>query len=808
MRLNALRFLSGTALTIGACASIGLAQHVNQDIPADADWVDVLGTTTADRTRYDGFSVVSVQAGSMRELMAASAIADGLWSESHKLTSTEFLIRADRITDLETIGLETRVLIPNVQTIIDAEWAAIQAATAQLQGQLQDQQINPQARGTDSDTGIDETWYQVFRQNNEINQRLNQLASERPDLATVSTFGQSIEGRNLRTIRITGPDTEANPVGDRPQIVWNGCQHAREWANPMTVMYLAEALVRLYDTDPQIKRLVDTVDFVIAPMVNPDGYVYSWSDERLWRKNRRSGFGVDLNRNWPTAWGGEGSSGNTDSNTYRGNAPLSEPESFALSQLILSQPNLVGHIDFHTYSQLILRPFGFTEDPLPSEEEAFLGGLGADMQSAILDAGGVFYQNIPGNQLYIASGILSDWAYVEAGAASYTYELRPDRADPGFILPPEEILPTAREILAAMRVYSETLTQPFRIDSVDTPNGQITDVEPIGVTIEINELTRSFNQDVHDPASVTLSWNDASPAGPAAGSVAMTSATGTTYSADLPALPCGSTLSYRVSAASTDGTEIASREFTVEAQTVTVTFSDDAETDLGWTLGVPSDTASSGLWQRATPEGTTAQPASDISADGTQCFITGAEAGSNTGSNDIDGGITTLISPRLDATAPAEGGGDAVLSYARWYSNDRGNAPDADVMEVAISNDDGASWTSLESVTENANQWVRVSFRIADFVEPTEAVRVRFIAGDLDEGSLVEAGVDEVEIVFEGCPEVPAPSADWNDDGQINILDIVAFVNDFNAQNPATDLDASGTLNILDVVAFITLWNG
>ena len=97
----------------------------------------------------------------------------------------------------------------------------------------------------------------------------------------------------------------------------------------MVPMYIADRLVSDYDTDPVIQDLVDRVEFIIVPIVNPDGYVHTWGPDRLWRKNRRDNghgtFGVDPNRNWDFGWGGAGSSGITNSETYRGTAPFSEP---------------------------------------------------------------------------------------------------------------------------------------------------------------------------------------------------------------------------------------------------------------------------------------------------------------------------------------------------------------------------------------------------------------------------------------------------------------------------------------------------
>src|SRR5690606_14934327 len=136
-------------------------------------------------------------------------------------------------------------------------------------------------------------------------------------------------------LRITGPGAASN----RPQSLWWGGQHAREWINIPVPIYHAEQLLTRYDTDPEIRALVDSVEFIFVPTMNPDGYEYTWTNNRLWRKNRRdhpnsSCFGVDLNRNWGFQWGGAGASTNRCNDTYRGTAPFSEPETQVMRDFI------------------------------------------------------------------------------------------------------------------------------------------------------------------------------------------------------------------------------------------------------------------------------------------------------------------------------------------------------------------------------------------------------------------------------------------------------------------------------------------
>jgi hypothetical protein len=215
-------------------------------------------------------------------------------------------------------------------------------------------------------------------------------------------------------------------------------------------------------------------------------------------------------------------------------------------------------------------------------------------------------------------------------------------------------------------------------------------------------------------------------------------------------------------------------------------FDDDFEASLGWQIGQTGDNANTGLWERTDPNPTTAQPDDDASPDGTFCFITGQQilGDGNPGANDVDNGTTTLISPAMDCS-----GGEAFVTYWRWYSNNLGAAPNTDSLPIWISNDDGASWTLLEDVTENAGAWVRKSFRVSDFLPPTGLVRLRFQARDLGSGSVVEAGVDEVGAIVFPCSTL---FADINEDGVVDTADLGLLLAAFGASGAGLPSDLNG----------------
>ncbi len=172
---------------------------------------------------------------------------------------------------------------------------------------------------------------------------------------------------------------------------------------------------------------------------------------------------------------------------------------------------------------------------------------------------------------------------------------------------------------------------------------------------------------------------------------------------------------------------------------------DDMENDRGWTVGAAGDDASSGIWERVDPIGTTynsvvVQCEDDHTpAPGTHCYVTqNGSVGGTAGEADVDGGKTTLISPVFylaDAVS-------AEISYWRWYTNNAGNNPNEDYWDVDVTAD-GNTWISLEHTNMSAATWTHKVFELTDYITLTNHVQIRFVASDEINGSLVEAGVDD-----------------------------------------------------------------
>ncbi|MBU1949169.1 MAG: hypothetical protein KJ927_10690 [Candidatus Eisenbacteria bacterium] len=183
------------------------------------------------------------------------------------------------------------------------------------------------------------------------------------------------------------------------------------------------------------------------------------------------------------------------------------------------------------------------------------------------------------------------------------------------------------------------------------------------------------------------------------------------------------------------------------------TLFDDIESEEGWSVNDEgSDNATTGAWERGDPEATSAQPENDHTpAPGVNCWITGRASGTADGTFDIDGGTTSLYSPVYDMS----GASFARVKYHRWYSNDKGNAPNADIWVVQARNNGGA-WQDIENTQSNQNQWYLTGGDLlALFGSGIGDVQFKFIASDLSDPSLVEAGVDDFMLLLsQGATDV------------------------------------------------------
>ena len=325
----------------------------------------------------------------------------------------------------------------------------------------------------------------------------------------------------------------------------------------------------------------------------------------------------------------------------------------------------------------------------------------------------------------------------------------------------------------------------------DFPNGQPLIIDPAGGT--------TMRVEVLDNGAVPQSGTGMLHVDTGGGFVAipMNEVSPNIYDAVFPSSNCGSIVKYYVSAQSQlagqffDPSGAPANFFTaISAAQLNTTFIDDFEADLGWTV---SGDATDGQWDRGVPigGGDRGDPPTDADGSGS-CYLTDNEDGNS----DVDGGSTILTSPLLDGIGA--GGGEAILSYYRWYSNHTGNAPEADIFVVEISNDGGSTWTNLETVgptgVEVRGGWFFKQFKVSDFVVPTNQMRIRFTASDLADGSVVEAGVDGLLLQVADCENQTVPESHKLSDG---VLAGGSLADVFASDDVYMELDPTPTKNLL-----------
>lgn len=584
----------------------------------------------------------------------------------------------------------------------------------------------------------------------EIESILDQLSASYPQILTQKvSIGTTIEGRNIWMVKVSD-----NPGVDEsePEVRIDAMHHAREPQGMQTTLYFLSYLLEEYGNDPVATYLVNEREIYFVPCVNPDGYEHNRSiapgGGGLWRKNRRNNgdgtFGVDLNRNYAFQWGGLGTSNSTDSEIYRGPSPSSEPETTAMSSFLASRTFSTA-LSVHTFSDLWLAPWGYVQQfppDWPTMQE--IGDLATEVNG---------YQHGPASiVLYEAAGTTVDHDYGVHGTYSWTPEI--GSGQDGFWPAQSRILPLAQDNLLAFTrtaLAGGAWIRPLDAGLFDAGDGDGSFEAGESVSV----FPRVRNNGRVASGAVTLGLTSSSPdASTIGGSQTVTVAPNETASpampltlAIAPGTPAGTVIPFTVTVTEGGRTDVIDGELTVGVRIV-ASFGFEATGNQGWSVGAPND-ASTGEWTRGDPVGTAAQPELDASpAPGTDCWFTGqGSVGGGLGDNDVDGGSTALLSPAFDL----DGAETATIEYSRWYSNDAGGSPNADVFDVELSDDGGASWVLAESVGPagpgTSGGWIEAEVTVESFVNLTSNVRVRFIASDVGGGSIVEAAIDEVRVV-------------------------------------------------------------
>jgi hypothetical protein len=289
----------------------------------------------------------------------------------------------------------------------------------------------------------------LYHNETETKADLDSIVAAHPSIAKLFNIGTSYQGRTIWGVKIS--DNVAVDENE-PEVLYFANQHAREHLTTEQALYIAHQLADNYGTDTRVTNLVNGREFWIIPMFNPDGSTYdiATGSYRSWRKNRQpnsgsSNVGTDLNRNWAYQWGCcGGSSGSTGSSTYRGASAFSAPETQRLRDFVLSRriggvQQIKVAIDIHSYSELVLWPYGYktadTGSDMTADQNSTFRTIGQQM------AASNGYTPEQASDLYIADGVSIDWLFNNQGVFAYVFEMYPRSSSPGFYPPDEQIAP-------------------------------------------------------------------------------------------------------------------------------------------------------------------------------------------------------------------------------------------------------------------------------------------------------------------------------------------------------------------------------
>uniref|UniRef100_A0A8C8R6J6 Carboxypeptidase B n=1 Tax=Pelusios castaneus TaxID=367368 RepID=A0A8C8R6J6_9SAUR len=342
-------------------------------------------------------------------------------------TTVDFRVEAHKSSDVESLleqsGLEYEILIENLQTALDAQF----------------------------DNNVRSTGYNYEKYNNweTIAAWTADIAAKNPNLVSRSQIGTTFEGRPLYLLKV-------GKSGSNKKAIFMDCGfHAREWISPAFCQWFVKEAVTTYGTETLMTRLLNQLDFYILPVLNIDGYVYTWTNYRMWRKTRSkntgsSCIGTDPNRNFNAGWCNVGASRRPCDDTYCGSAPESEKETKALADFIRQNLSTIkAYLTIHSYSQLLLFPYSYTYS-LPENYEELNAISKAAVQELATVYGTQYTYGAGASTIYPAAGGSDDWAYDQGIKYSFTFELR-DTGRYGFALPESQIKPTCEETLKAVK---------------------------------------------------------------------------------------------------------------------------------------------------------------------------------------------------------------------------------------------------------------------------------------------------------------------------------------------------------------------
>ena len=298
----------------------------------------------------------------------------------------------------------------------------------------------------------------IYQKADDVISEIRRLGAMYKEEVTVDVIGKSYEGQPIHRALVHLNASDPKPI------VFVLCgSHAREWLSVASCQYLLRKLVFDQKYDEEIRKLLRHHDVAIVPLFNPDGYTFTRTTSRMWRKSRSKTTnprcrGVDINRNFDYRWGGEGSSPDICEDIYCGQKPFSEVETLSLARhLYKLRRNIAAFLDVHTYGQMIMSPWGFTRG-FPRDHRTHEDAMRHIAESLAEKNGAQYRVGRSAVMVSATSGNALDWVYGRLRVVhSYGAELRPhsDVMYNGFEIDGQEIAPSGEDVLISVQALSE-----------------------------------------------------------------------------------------------------------------------------------------------------------------------------------------------------------------------------------------------------------------------------------------------------------------------------------------------------------------
>nr|XP_057907868.1 carboxypeptidase B2 [Doryrhamphus excisus] len=317
--------------------------------------------------------------------------------------------------------------------------------------------IEMQTRNDTTDPRSSVSFYERYHSLEDIYRWINHTTQDNPDTIQTILLGSSYEKRPLYALKLS-------VNSENKKAMWIDCGiHAREWISPAFCLWFIQYSLAFYKQNKDITDILDNMNVYVLPVMNPDGYHYTWTTNRMWRKNRsisRSGscVGVDLNRNFDANWCTEGASKEPCSEIYCGAFPESEPESEAVANFLRSNKDTIQlYLTIHAYSQMLLFPYSCTLEEAENHNELLEMAQEAS-QTIRRHYRNTYKYGAGAKTIYLAPGGSDDWAYNLGIKYSFTFELQ-DRGQYGFLLPPSHISKACNEALLAVKTIAQRVIE-------------------------------------------------------------------------------------------------------------------------------------------------------------------------------------------------------------------------------------------------------------------------------------------------------------------------------------------------------------